>query len=156
MGDGRGRQARTAGRGRSSGDDERRRRAWSTVSSGMGRACEREGKLREGEREGARPFIERGEERESHQGERESSRLSMAAINGAIRERTWGRREREGRGGFRCRIRTGAVGVGRGRRGRGVREHDAGHAGAWRRPEGGRERGGWPGWGPPVRERGEG
>jgi hypothetical protein len=50
----------------SSGDDERRRGARSTTSSGMGRAREREGKLGKGEREGARPFIDRGEERESH------------------------------------------------------------------------------------------
>jgi hypothetical protein len=53
---------------RSSSDDERRRGAWSTASSGMGRVREREGKLGEGEREGAWPFIERGEERESHRG----------------------------------------------------------------------------------------
>jgi hypothetical protein len=40
------------------------------------RKCERE--LGEGEREGARPFIERGEERESHRGE--NSRPSMAPL----------------------------------------------------------------------------
>jgi hypothetical protein len=78
--------------GRSSGDDERQRGARSTASSGMGRACEREGKLGEGEREGALPFIERGEERESRRGgERESGRPSMVPLG---RERGGGGRER--------------------------------------------------------------
>jgi hypothetical protein len=49
-GDGHGRRARTAGRGWSSGDDERRRGARSTASSGVRRACvrERESSGREG------------------------------------------------------------------------------------------------------------
>jgi hypothetical protein len=101
----RGWRARTTGHGRSSGDDERLRGARSTASSGMGRAREREGELGEGEREGARPFIERGEEREGRRGERESGGPSMAAINGTISERPWGRRgEREGRRVFQCGI----------------------------------------------------
>jgi hypothetical protein len=48
--------------------------------------CERE--LGEGEREGARPFIERGEERESRRGE--NDRPSIVVISGSIRERERG------------------------------------------------------------------
>jgi hypothetical protein len=57
-------------------------------------------RARVGERKGARPFIERGEERESRVGGEENGRPSMAAINGAIRERERGG-GRERRGGFR-------------------------------------------------------
>ena len=82
----------------------------STVSAGERGEREREssGREREGE---ARPFIK--QERERMPGEREGGRPSMAVMNGTIRERTWGRRDREGRCGFRLRRRTGAGSAGR-------------------------------------------
>jgi hypothetical protein len=71
---------------------------------GNGEGARERGKARGGrEGRGSAFYRERGE-RESRRGERESSRPSMTVINGAIRERTWGRREREGRGGFWCWI----------------------------------------------------
>jgi hypothetical protein len=74
---------------------------------------ERERKLEEGERGRSSAFYiaREGEERAS-------------GINGAIRERTWGRREREGPGGVLLRRRTCAGrGVGRAR---GTRVRDTG------------------------------
>jgi hypothetical protein len=62
------------------------------------------GRARGGREGRSSAFYREGEERESRRGERESGWPSMATINGAIRERTWGRREREGRGGFQCGI----------------------------------------------------
>jgi hypothetical protein len=84
----------------------RRTAARGTVDGELGNGegtREREGKLEEGEREGARPFVERGEERESRRGERESGRPSMAplgrergeegervtVVSGAGSERAW-------------------------------------------------------------------
>jgi hypothetical protein len=71
----------------------------------------------------------------------------MVAINGAIRERTWGRREREGRGGFWLGRRTGAE-----RGARGARARRSAGAGKERRE--GEEKGG-PG-GPHLAVRGSG
>jgi hypothetical protein len=63
------------------------------------------GKARGGrEGRGSTFYRERGGEGESSGG----GEGERSAINGAIRERTWGRREREGHDGFRCGIRTGA------------------------------------------------
>jgi hypothetical protein len=135
---------RSSGEARTAGRTVR-----STVSSGMGRERVREGELGEGEREGARPFIERAEERESRCGERVGGRPSMAPL---WREHGGGRERRaavSGSGGGRARVRTPRRGAARG-----ATRWRAG-ATRWqqrRREKGGRgERG--PRWGPPVRER---
>jgi hypothetical protein len=99
---------------------------------GNGESARVRGRARGGrEGRGSAFYRERGGEGESPGGEG-----GRPTINGAIRERTWGR-ERETGGGFRLGRRTGAGAMrwqrhGREKRGRG-------------------ERG--PRWGPPVRER---
>jgi hypothetical protein len=102
---------------------------------------ERESSGRERRRESGRFYRARGERR-GRAGER-NDRPSMpsmaAAINGAIRERTWGR-EREGRAAVTC-----SRGVGRAR-GRDV------VAATWEGEERVKREGGLR-WGPPVRER---
>jgi hypothetical protein len=74
---------RVAGDGRSSGDDERQRGAWSAASSELRRVWERERARGGKEGRGSTFYRERGGEGESPGGER-------SAINGAIREREHG------------------------------------------------------------------
>jgi hypothetical protein len=77
--------------------------AWLRSAASVGERGERERESSGREREGeAWPFIERERERVP------GGEGGRPTINGAIRERTWGRREREGRGGFRLRRRMGA------------------------------------------------
>jgi hypothetical protein len=101
----------------------------------------RERELGEGERKGARPFIERGEERESHRGGEDNGRPSMAPLGRENVGEVEKKRPTVSGYGVGERARPGCRGAGRGA-GSGADTQLA-----WRRRLG--RRGGRRGWGGP-------